>query len=379
MNCKKIYNFDFISEHCTSTFINKTLKVHRENVLFDREKSLLPETQPYVVLEKQRIEFRREIDEIEKKKYILRAQIEKHDRAINDIYVKLNTNQVPRAATIAKEFVHKCPIPDCRGFLSTQWKCGVCDTFICKSCNEQKDENHECDPVNVASMELIKRDSKSCPECGTVIHRYEGCPQMFCVNCHTGWNWNTGQVVKGVIHNPHYYDFIRTNGQIRRTEENECGQTVLPDLYSVRALCNVVHIGSDQVKIVFNIHNTLTHITHHVLRHYQNNRGENFNRDLRVRYLMNSLSEDDFKAILQKNERTDRKMSDFQSIYRMFIDVGTDIFRQFIRERVVHMNVLFNLTSYFNENLKKLGQRYKCVYGGFNTEYNYVNNIVTNP
>ena len=54
MNCKKGFTYEFVSETCTSVFVNKALKKHRENVLFDREKALLPITQNDVLIEKER-------------------------------------------------------------------------------------------------------------------------------------------------------------------------------------------------------------------------------------------------------------------------------------------------------------------------------------
>ena len=32
------------------------------------------------------------------------------------------------------EFIRPCPHPDCRGFLSTQLKCGLCEKYGCSSC-----------------------------------------------------------------------------------------------------------------------------------------------------------------------------------------------------------------------------------------------------
>ena len=55
MNCKKVLNRVFLNENCTNIFLTTTFKSHRENILLDREKALLPETQPYVVLEKIKI------------------------------------------------------------------------------------------------------------------------------------------------------------------------------------------------------------------------------------------------------------------------------------------------------------------------------------
>ena len=54
MGCKKVFDRAFLAENCTAVFITKDFKKHREDVLLDREKSLLIETQPYVVIERDR-------------------------------------------------------------------------------------------------------------------------------------------------------------------------------------------------------------------------------------------------------------------------------------------------------------------------------------
>ena len=44
-SCKNEWNREFVDKSCTKTFRNKNLKIHRENILLEREKSYLPEAQ----------------------------------------------------------------------------------------------------------------------------------------------------------------------------------------------------------------------------------------------------------------------------------------------------------------------------------------------
>jgi hypothetical protein len=49
---------------------------------------------------------------------------------------------------------------------------------------------------------------------------------MWCIECKTAFSWSKGTVEKGVIHNPHYYQWMRQNGGVPRNpnEHNEgCG------------------------------------------------------------------------------------------------------------------------------------------------------------
>jgi len=38
----------------------------------------------------------------------------------------------------ARVFVRACPNNDCRGFLSSHWKCGLCELYTCSKCHVLK-------------------------------------------------------------------------------------------------------------------------------------------------------------------------------------------------------------------------------------------------
>ena len=388
MSCKKTFTYDFITNNCTSVFVTKNLKTHRENVLFDREKAMLPETQPFVVIENQRREYNNQISTIAEQKNALLRQVRQLDVQITGIYNvmnRLNYNNVPEER---KKFIRKCPMNDCRGFLSSQWNCGSCEKKICNKCNEEKLEEHECNPDNVASMELINKDTKPCPKCGTMIFRISGCSQIWCTDCHTAWDWNTGRVINGVIHNPHYYEFINRGGTANRNHGDiPCGG--LPDITTLRNVLILCSTKNETLLMFTNIHRTINHIQHHELRLHVVEDPVNLNRGLRIRYLMNGIDETTFKTTLQQNEKKRQKTIAFHNIYQMFVNVASDIFRQVVvyiennynlndRKKCVEDNVVIlnNLIEYFNENLEKIGKMYKCVYPGINGTYTFVNNIL---
>ena len=54
-----------------------------------------------------------------------------------------------------KKFIRKCPMENCRGFLSNQWKCGTCDVKICNKCNEERLEDHVCEEDKVATFSIF--------------------------------------------------------------------------------------------------------------------------------------------------------------------------------------------------------------------------------
>jgi len=61
MFCKNEWNLEFMHMNFTKTFMSKTYKQKKEKLLFEREKSLLPETQQRMEEEKKRQEFNRNV------------------------------------------------------------------------------------------------------------------------------------------------------------------------------------------------------------------------------------------------------------------------------------------------------------------------------
>ena len=67
----------------------------------------------------------------------------------------------------------------------------------------------ECDKEAVETMKMLNKDTKPCPSCGTMIHKVSGCNQMWCPSCKNAFDWRSGRIERGVIHNPHYYQGVK--------------------------------------------------------------------------------------------------------------------------------------------------------------------------
>ena len=362
MNCKNVWNREFIDASCTKTFRNKELKTHRENILFEREKCLLPDTQPAV----QRI---REIQATERLLKDARAELERQKQHIWDLEHQIDVIRNGGTAEAAKErreFVRKCPIDECRGFLSSQWKCGTCEKKVCKDCNEElKDDEHECDPGAVETVKLLKKDTKPCPKCGTMIFKISGCSQMWCPDCHAVFNWNTMRIETGIIHNPHYYEFQRrnNNGDNRPAGRNlgdiPCGG--MPRYHELHIRLSRI----PDVHYLALVHRAIVHIQDWELR--RNRVRAPNNEDLRVKYLMNTVSEEELKRLLQKREKDRSHRQDIEYVYQMLADTGADFMRQVVLDPTESTRVCMEfeeLRTYANEQFEKIGIRYNrvCLY-----------------
>ena len=119
-----------------------------------------------------------------------------------------------------------CPVADCRGFAGEpNWSCSSCKANICMDCHEVvAGESHVCDPKALETIQLLRNDTKPCPKCQTPIHKISGCDQMWCICCKTAFSWDTGRIEKGLIHNPHFYQFQAGHiQQIRNVGDVACG------------------------------------------------------------------------------------------------------------------------------------------------------------
>ena len=377
MKCKNAWNREFVDIACSKTFCNKELKNHRENVLFEREKCLMPETQPQVA----HILRTRETIQL-----MLAAQAElnrqrAHVAWLENLVVDMrNGRMVADDQDEKRTFVRKCPCDGCRGFLSSKWKCGVCEKNICSECNEEKSsEGHVCDPNNVETVKLLKSDTKSCPKCGTMIFKISGCSQMWCPDCHTAFNWNTMRIETGIIHNPHYYDFQRANAGAMPAGRNlgdiPCGG--FPSYNEMRfAQARRIFTEEHYVKIM-DIHRLIAHIQQFELRYtYRNAEQPVNNLDIRTKYLMNEISEKEFKITAQKREKAREKSKDLMNILRMYSDTGADIMRQAIQPdndlTTDYLEILVNLRTYTNNTFEKIHKRYNCVTPYINRKHELV-------
>ena len=244
MSCHKELQREFMVEKFTQKFVTQDWKKHREQIIFQRERALLPTRQPVAEMIRRKDALKREGDDLLKQINELRARQYQCQREIGNIEYRVrmgpaaDANPNPRSASSVPHtaaFIRPCPntASNCRGFLSTQWKCNLCNIWACKDCHEIKgttqDAPHECNPDNLASAKLIDAETRPCPKCGARVFKISGCNQMFCTACNDcAFDWVTGRI-ETIIHNPHYFEFQRqrNGGQAPRVlGDILCGREV---------------------------------------------------------------------------------------------------------------------------------------------------------
>ena len=239
--CRSAIPYDIFLKKFNKKWIFNEYKDHRSNILLNKEKSYIPEMVQNIAIQKdiedKKREYYKEIGN-------LRVQI----RAIENKIIELNPAKIDKSKY---QYNYGCPSENCKGFLDTDFKCGLCNSMICNKCYEIKDGtkkgDHECDPEKVETFNIIKKEAKPCPQCGEFISKVSGCDQMFCVKCSCAFSYKTGIIEKGIIHNPLAYDYFQKNpeaqeaylnriqGNNNNTDNGNC-RAYIPSHYNIQAL-----------------------------------------------------------------------------------------------------------------------------------------------
>jgi hypothetical protein len=425
--CRAAWSYDFLTENLTKSFRNSEYKVHREKVLVDRERARFPETQPHASAYKEATEFMKpfdkELEDIHKqmrehpaniafingnnafRSHIntlsYKGRIEFYKSAeyrrmsheltllkmrksaafkpmcdrIREIYTITNNHRrlrrtygflVEMAEVVErKAFIRKCPANGCEGFLSTALKCGLCGIQACKDCHEQKTDGHVCDPMTVETIKTIAKEAKPCPNCAASISKIDGCDQMWCTQCKTAFSWRTGKIETHIIHNPHYFQWMRETGQTiaRNPRDIPCN---IPDRIE-RELYRI-EMSTDPHRNT--LLECLRHINHHRRIDYTDHcrklrllESDVWRRELRVKRMVNDVTEDVWKKTLQKQEKAYHKERAKVQLLDMYTNAAYDIMSQMLDDTPKPYSVIVEELKKLNEFVESENDKIHKAYG----------------
>jgi hypothetical protein len=516
MSCSKQWSYEFIQNNFSVTFVNTKYKKHREDILLNKEKSLLPNTQLILEKKKKEKEIQAELEKLREREEFLKMKLHRLQRqSTSDVYIG------------RKNKIHNCIQKDCRGFLTENntpiMTCGVCSIKVCKDCREpRRDDEHKCDPNIVENVKAIEKECKPCPKCSsmiyfvsgcfdgeTIIPLYDGtfkhakeikkgdvligddgnkrevldtvsgfddmyevnqsngisytvnskhtlllkakdkitntyeilaenfykhqynnnklygykgfnnniilsklqvkkldknkyygwkvdnnnrfilsdftvaknCSQMWCTQCQTAFNWKTGKIETGIIHNPHYWEYIKKLGQedaeVNRMFGNG-GNADLPqneiDLCNFRFedllrnktfATNIQHISGD----VLDLFRQINHMSRFERDRYDVNLDDpKINEDIRMKYLSNEVNEDYMKSLIQRRYKMNEFKSEMFQIIDTFVTVSRTLcvkYYHLIMKEGGHeklfvswMNEMSELTTFSLDSVVKLSKRF---------------------
>lgn len=376
MNCKIGYDTKFIVDNLNRSFHDKEYTAHRKQVLFDEYQSRIPNAQTLV-------QDRNEIERIEKLNSTDSNEIKKLNKQINDLKLTIRTrkNQIARIGSgecgeskKKLEFIMPCPDPDCKGFLSSSYKCGICNKKVCSKCiTILGEEEHVCDPDMVATAALIKKDTKPCPTCGERIMKIDGCDQMWCVKCHTTFSWNKGVIEKGHVHNPHYYQWLReqsADGTIPRNPGDR-----VDNLNGIVSTANMLakhhEIASTDVLMIGHSIMWLRHANAAIVPEFQPEPENVANtvyamtrkQRILVDFMRNKINEVKFKRLIIKEDVHLKRQAEFYSVYRMYTSDLAKILDK-LATKVTNLTLLSGSTE-----LYKCHEKYLAMLGTAHDKY----------
>jgi hypothetical protein len=343
MQCNTEWTGQFLKQNFSDAFIKGDLRKHTSSILLQQQVAMLPATQPAVeqqiIYEQYASEVKdinRQIRELVQRKNIINGELNRMRRAQN-----ANGNENDNVdGTGPSLFQHKCCDPECRGFVSSAWKCGTCAKFSCAHCHEVKGATHTevgqhvCNSDNVETVRLLRTDTKPCPSCGIYIQKTEGCDQMFCISCKQLWSWKTGRIEERG-HNPHYLEWMRQRGSVggggmaRNPLDIECGREVNWQVTGImeRAFRDLSFNHTvPYSRSIMNWTNSLIHVRHHEIPAMQRAMEVQGDlQELRVQYMRKKITDDHFRKRIfqiQRDANVNRQILDLLIAVQ---NAGTDI------------------------------------------------------
>lgn len=417
MHCNASLTDEFITAQTSTAFGNRFRQV-KTNKEMSKEMSLLPATQGLAAQERKARKLQGEIQDIleleqrvkhkvselklrrrgMKNKGSPRSEIEK----VLDLERKLGTKlgeltrkrwdmnnrlyvlrSKPKKELDKKAFIQRCPVHECKGFVSQAWKCGTCNTFSCSTCRQPKksrdDPDHVCKQEDIDTVKLLTDGTKPCPTCATLISHISGCSQMWCPGCNCTFDWNTGRTVTGVIHNPEYFAWMRRNGGVLpRQEGDRPGMACLP-MYE-----HVLRTMEQRRDFSYNLescYQAIAHVTNVTMNEFPGDANAMDNTDLRIRYLNGMITEEKMKTKLQARIKKREKNRAVFQVLELFTTALTDLFSTYVDGTLATQTSLkdqaHEIRNFVNEALRKVSRRYNNVtpqftYGWYQADTNTI-------
>jgi hypothetical protein len=424
MNCKEVYSKDFMDTYFGYTYRQSILKGVRLNVLVAREKLIMPDLMHRADAYKQcrlheveRAKLRKKMNSLEislEEIYATRAKLDDMlknnienittvDNQLSDEFMKsitdaiINTNKVKldienqldqleivyndnwkeisrlsdiyyNGATQKTDSVMNCFKEECKGFLDKDYVCGLCHMKACKDCQEElftdQEQEHVCKQENIDSVKAIRDETKPCPTCKTRVFKIEGCDQMFCVKCHTGFSWNTGIIERGRIHNPHYFEWLRSKRQQMPREMGDVPCGGLPCWFSIKHHLEHLNIHVTVITYLNAVYKMTEYLQNKEIPKYPITEGRDDELNMiGIKYMADILPENQWKNKLFQMEKKKEINTERRLVLDMMIAVLIDLFGDICNindESSIYQktNEFDEIRKYFNSSVKNIGNRF---------------------
>lgn len=244
-------------------------------------------------------------------------------------------------------------------------------------------EKHECKEEDIESIKEIRAHTRQCPNCKTRIYRIAGCDTMWCVQCHTGFNWRTGLVITNTrdLHNPHYIEFIRQNPnfstnqqEMKRNDHNQqpynpCDQFTLEnipvvDVHVVRSKTR--HLPASTQDILLHYQQQMAHMRDYGRQKFVE--GNQYDEvEFALRYLVGTWNEKIWRIQVEHHDRFRQTNQEYQDVLLTWLVVMNDLFTNYSKENTSEsewntaielLKQIVQITEYTNQLLSDMNLLY---------------------
>lgn len=376
-DCRVLFPESLLYQIFSHSFMTGAYRKNRNETLFKREQMLLEGTMSFVDRTIEAEKLKVTMEDLRKQQLQLAQQMNNHKMRLQ--YLKSNQDTEPEDIKTKSNYLKKCVKDGCHGFLNSAYKCSICDTKVCGKCFQIKDPesgDHVCDPDQLKTAEFLRKDTKSCPNCGEMIHKTEGCNQMYCVMCHTAFDWTSLRIITGVIHNPHYFEYLnRQPGQAPRTPGDlVCGGP--PNSFTIRNRISSCFqnyhqeydtlVRSEILNIAQLWLRLSTHIQHVEIPQYTNPNNFQLNLDARIKFMRNQINETKFRSLISRRYNSSLRHDEIRQVFETFHNLIDDKLRYLVGDQIRNpsqiidiLNELENISEYINECFQKLSTLFR--------------------
>jgi hypothetical protein len=225
MKCHTLFDNNFIDNNFHKSQISK-IKEIQQKIFIQQQTNLITETVPRANFEIEQEKASKRLLLSETKRKELKLQIANLNKEIiKDEKLKLSSYDDEIQKKEWNSFIGKCPNTNCNAYLDKDYVCLSCKSSVCKKCMcIILDKKHKCNDDDIKTASVIKKTTKPCPKCRTLITKITGCNHMWCTKCHYSFDWTTGSVIKSGAGNPHYHNYTHNTGNTLRTPGDiHCG------------------------------------------------------------------------------------------------------------------------------------------------------------